>query len=82
MIEVIGYIGAIAFTICGLPLAVETWKLKEKEKINVYFLFAWLVGNTCMLIYSIHLGAVPLILDYCLNSIFLAVIYYVKWKYK
>jgi len=49
MIEVIGYIGAIAFTICGLPLAIETWKLKEREKINNYFLFSWLVGNSCML---------------------------------
>lgn len=82
MIELIGYIGAIAFTLCGWPMAYESWKDQCAKKINNWFLAMWSIGDIALLIYNIAHHHTPLIIDYTLNAFFVAYIYYIKYKYR
>ena len=50
MITTLGWIGAIAFTLCAVPQAIQCWRQKHGEGISVLFLCVWLVGEVCMLI--------------------------------
>ena len=43
--DVIGWIGSVAFAICGLPQAWECYKNKSAHGISPAFVGLWLIGE-------------------------------------
>lgn len=77
-IELFGYIGVAAFTLCALPQAFMSWKEKHSYGVAPGYLLMWLTGELCMLPYAVYNGLIPLVINYGLNLVFLAVIGYYK----
>ena len=79
MIESIGYIGAAALSLCGLPAAYHSIKNGTVE-INSGMLWMWLLGEIFTLIYVVNTTpSIPLIANYTANIILLSII--TKYKY-
>lgn len=76
--EIIGYIGSLCLAICGFPQCLLSIKQGHSEGISLNFLILWSLGEVFTLIYIIPKMDIPLILNYSLNLVFLAII----WKYK
>lgn len=81
LIEIIGYIGAIAYTICNIPLVYRASRTGDTSGLPWAFLHLWSLGNISFLINSISHQNVPLIMDYTLNGLILVYIYYIKIKH-
>lgn len=47
MADLIGWIGSVAFALCGIPQAWECFKQKSARGINPGFVGLWLVGEVC-----------------------------------
>jgi len=47
MADFIGWIGSIAFAICGIPQAWECYKSKSARGISPFFVILWLIGEVC-----------------------------------
>lgn len=75
MIEIIGWIGSIAFSLCAIPQAVEAIRNKVCY-INKWFLTLWIIGEVFTLVYAIGIGALPMIMNYMVNGACLIVIAY------
>lgn len=78
MIDVIAWIGAIAFSICAIPQALECYKQKHAQGLAWSFLLLWLVGEICFLVYSMYLVDLPLMINYVANGLALGIILYYK----
>jgi uncharacterized protein with PQ loop repeat len=77
MIETIGWIGAICFSICALPQAIKSYRDKTSEGISHAFLLLWLIGEILTLAYVVLTTVqMPLIVNYVFNLICLFVILY------
>jgi len=48
--DVIGWIGSVAFAICGLPQAWECYKNKSAQGINPTFVGLWLIGEVAYVV--------------------------------
>lgn len=46
----IGWIGSVAFAICGIPQAWECYKNRSARGINPAFVGLWLTGEVCYVI--------------------------------
>jgi uncharacterized protein with PQ loop repeat len=46
----IGWIGSVAFAVCGIPPAWECYKNKSAKGINPTFIGLWLLGEVCYVI--------------------------------
>lgn len=75
LLDLVGWTGSIAFSVAAIPQAYEAYK-KKACHINRLFLALWAVGEVCTLVYSIHIMALPLIMNYVINGFSLAVIIY------
>jgi uncharacterized protein with PQ loop repeat len=78
MLEFIGWIGAIAFAICGLPQAIASHKQGHSNGISSFFLALWIIGELCTLTYIIPNKQYPLIFNYVFNIIFTLIILWYK----
>lgn len=79
MITQIGWIGAIAFGVCGLPQAWKSYKDGHADGISNGFLALWTIGEVFTTIAVVVEAPKPYLLaNYALNAVFLAVM----WKYK
>lgn len=47
MADAIGWIGSVAFAICGIPQAWECFKNESARGINPAFVALWLIGEVC-----------------------------------
>ena len=74
MIETIGWIGAVAFAICGAPQAYKSWKEGHAHGLAWSFLVLWYIGELFGLVYVIALLSYPLIFNYAFNVILVTVI--------
>lgn len=80
MIQLLGVIGAIAFAICGLPQAWQSFKTKSSQGVNVWFLLLWLFGEIITMIYVLLTVYDWILLsNYIVNILFLFVIMYYKF---
>ena len=79
MIELIGWIGSLAFAICGVPQAVECYKTRNADGLTWSFLFLWFIGELGTIIYVIPRGDIPLLFNYTCNFMCLLVILYYKF---
>lgn len=69
MLTLVGWLGTVLFSICGIPQAIKCYKDGNSDGLSWFFLLAWLGGEVCMLVY---IGArreldYPLLVNYTLN---------------
>lgn len=75
----IGWIGAILLSLCGLPQAIHSYKTKSSNGVSLYFLLMWLFGEVFTLVYVFEkTDVLPLLVNYTLNIVFIMVILYYK----
>lgn len=79
--EALGWIGAIAFSICAIPQAIRCRKQGNGDGISSAFLWIWLIGEISMLIaIPMQFGFILwLMMNYIGNTIALVVI--MKYKF-
>jgi uncharacterized protein with PQ loop repeat len=73
-LEYIGWIGSIAFAICGLPQAYNSYKTGNSRGSSFGFLFLWLIGEVFTLVYVYPKSHEPLIFQLIWNIIFILII--------
>jgi len=79
-LEFFGWLGAILFAICGMPQAWQSWRDGHSNGLNWFFLLAWLFGELFTIAYVLPKMDMPLLFNYAINLIFLAImIYYKLW---
>lgn len=79
MITILGWVGSILFSLCGLPQAIKSYKDGNSDGLDNAFLVMWTSGEILTLGVCIDQGLPAFLLfNYSLNLVFLAVI----WKYK
>jgi uncharacterized protein with PQ loop repeat len=74
MLEIIGWVGAICFAICGLPQARLSFKQKHSLGVSGGFLALWFTGEVLTIIYVLPKKDWPLLFNYSCNLVFLCVI--------
>ncbi|KKN46360.1 hypothetical protein LCGC14_0673880 [marine sediment metagenome] len=76
----LGWIGSIAFAICGAPLAWSCYVNKHANNVNSVFLALWIIGEVCYIIQVlVDYGFVPwMMFNYLLNVFFIVVVLYYK----
>lgn len=72
--QVIGWVGAISFSICGIPQAWLCYKSKNAIGLSGYYLLLWLIGELCTIVYVVPTGNMPLIFNYIFNLLVLIII--------
>jgi uncharacterized protein with PQ loop repeat len=77
--EFIGWIGAICFSVCGVPQALMAYKNKHANGLSDSFLWLWWTGELATLIYTIPLEALPLIVNYLFNIMCINIIIFYKY---
>lgn len=78
-IETCAWIGSVLLALCALPEAIHSYK-KGKNESSWIFLLTWFFGEIFTLVYVISKVDWPLILNYGLNIMFIAVILKYKWR--
>lgn len=78
--DTIGWLGSVLLALCGLPQAILAIKEGHSKGISWWFLGMWGVGEVLVLVYILPLNQVPLILNYAVNIVFVAII--LKYKIK
>jgi uncharacterized protein with PQ loop repeat len=82
MMELIGWIGGVSLAICAFPQAIKVWREKNADGTSHGMLWLWMVGEVFTLIYVLFdKFSYPLLLNYSLSIIFVAVIFYYKYLY-
>ena len=78
MADVIGWIGSVAFAVCGIPQAWECFKKRSARGINPYFIGLWLIGEICYVVSVLmKFGWVHwMMFNYTVNIFSIAVITY------
>jgi len=80
MLETVGWIGSMAFALCGAPQAWYSYKQGHSDGISWAFLWLWIIGEVFTLIYVIPKEHWPLTFNYIGNILFTSVILYFKLK--
>jgi uncharacterized protein with PQ loop repeat len=80
IIEVFGWAGGWLLALCGLPLALESYKNKHSEGISLVFLLVWLLGEIFMIIYVLPQGDGPILLNLFFNVLFISIVLYYKLR--
>lgn len=78
MLDIIGWIGSAAFTICAIPQAIKSYKDGHARGITWAMLLLWTLGEICTMIYVWPKHHWPLIMNYVGNLTFLLIIVYYK----
>jgi len=76
--ELIGWIGAVLFAVCGLPQAWQSIKDGHSKGLNWFFLLAWAGGEILTIVYVFPKADLPLLSNYFVNMIFLVIMLYYK----
>ena len=78
LFEIMGWIGSILLAICGIPQAIMSFKDKNSDGISWAFLLLWAFGEIFALAYVYDKLDIPLLLNYSVNMLTLAVILYYR----
>lgn len=80
MLDILGWIGAMSFLLCGLPQALDCYHKGNGDGLAHGFLWLWFIGECCMTPFTILSNApLPLIANYAFNAVILLVI--MRYKY-
>lgn len=78
LILLMGWIGSLCLSICGLPQAWMSFKEKSSEGISWGFLLLWGFGELFGIAYVVDKADAPLIVNYATNILIIGVILYYK----
>jgi uncharacterized protein with PQ loop repeat len=79
MIEIVGWLGGVAFAVSSLPAAFSVYKRGNTEGMDSLFLHLWAWGEILTLSYVlIKAPEWPLLFNYGVNLIGLSVIFWFK----
>ena len=78
MIELSGMIGTFLFAICSIPQALQSYKEKHSDGLNLSFILMWIGGEIFMLIYVWPKDDWILNINYIANLVLTFVILYYK----
>lgn len=76
--SIMGWLGSICLAICGIPQAWLSFKEKHSHGISWAFVLLWAFGEIFALAYVYDKLDLPLLLNYSVNILILAVIIYYK----
>jgi MtN3 and saliva related transmembrane protein len=62
MYEVLGVVGTVILTGCGLPQLIRSYRTKSTGDLSLTYVSLLLIGMTCLLPYALHLG-IPLFIS-------------------
>lgn len=84
MVEFVGWLGAILFSLCAAPQVIHVYKTKQTEALSMLFLQMWLWGEIFSLAYVLSNDVLqwPLITNYVFNILLVLYLVYAKLKYK
>jgi len=77
--EVLGWISAVSFAVCGIPQAVKCYREGHSNGISHGLLILWLLGEFTGLGYATSLNSLPLFVNYLFNAIFVSIM--ARYKY-
>jgi uncharacterized protein with PQ loop repeat len=77
-ILLMGWIGSLCLSICGLPQAWLSFKEKSSDGISWGFLLLWGFGELFGISYVVDKADAPLIVNYATNILIIGVILYYK----
>lgn len=77
--NLIGFIGNLLLTFCGVPELIRTVKNRRCD-IGWGFLSMWFLGEIFCLFYGLNLMEIPLIMNYTFNLGIVGVMLYYKSK--
>lgn len=78
MIEIIGWISTISFTIAGFPQVTKTIREGHADGVSAGFLTFWFLGNFFGSIYALLAASYPLAIGFMTSVTFGLII----WRYK
>lgn len=84
----IGWLGSLLLSFCGLPQAIKTYQTKKADDLSWGFLGMWGAGEIFTFIYVIENNLnkgefqYPLLANYTINTIIIVYLIYVKLCYK
>ena len=78
--EIFAILGSVLLAICSLPLAWDALQDSQSAKeISGPFLHTWMLGEVFTVIYVIHQGYWILLINYAVNLLGLAVVYWRRY---
>jgi len=79
MVEALGWIGSILFSLAALSQAVSSWKQGHSDGLTWGLLILWFLGEIMTALYvALTSVSIPLLANYLINFSFLLVI--IKFK--
>ena len=80
-LDIVGWIGAIAFAISGLPQAIKSWQDGHSLGIAHGTVLLWLVGEGAMVLYASmrYSSDWVLLSNYLANFVLVSIIAYYKY---
>lgn len=78
--DTIGWLGALCFSLCALPQAIQSYRQGHSKGLAWSFLLLWLAGEVLTMIYIWPKMLWPLMVNYIFNLICLLVI--IRYKIK
>lgn len=79
-LQYFAWTGSTLLSFCAFPQVVRCCLQGHAHGISWTFLLMWLIGEIFLLIYMLPKGDIPLIANYLLNIVFLAII--IRYKVK
>ena len=79
MLEFCGWLGAILFSVCGIPQAYASYKNKNSNGISTSFIIMWFFAEIFTIIYIFPSNQIPLLMNYFVNLIIVLIIAYYKF---
>lgn len=80
MLDILGWIGSIAFAVCAIPQAYKCYRDGHANGLDWGFLGVWFLGEVCMIAYILPKGDIPLLVNYIGN--FAALLVMLRYKLK
>ena len=78
----IGLLAATLTTFSFVPQVVKTWKMKETRDISLSMFLILGIGIILWTVYGFMIQDLPVILANCVSFIFIAIIIFLKVRYK
>lgn len=78
IIDIIGYLGALALGACAIPQAIQSYRTRSSQGLSLVFLLLWTLGEIALGTYTaatlpLRDGA-PLLINYGINLLCLGII--------
>tara|TARA_Y100000389_G_C17406368_1_gene488288 strand:- start:1028 stop:1330 length:303 start_codon:yes stop_codon:yes gene_type:complete len=80
--EVAGYIAGTLFATSLFPQLYKSCKTKKLNDLSFGWLFIYIIGSICSLIYSIHNNLAPIYLSAFIELTTMLILIYMKFHYR